>query len=404
MIFKGQLYKHQEEAAEKLLLSKYSILAHDMGLGKSITSLYVACKVGLPTLIVCPAYLRKKWIDEDIGQFVEGGEFKVISYSELVKDEESLKKYSVVIADEAHYLKNMDTKRTKAFHRYIMKKYPEYMILLSGTPIKNRVPEIFSLLQLCHYGNSNFGFQNFYRLFYKFCNTFSNRRLIEIHGRKITQYEGLRNVEGLKKLIKPVYFRKKADNTISLPKQNRRDIVISSKSQYDSKMSKALELFEHNEPSYMTLKAANARAKTPATVELAKNILSEGKQVIIYTDHINSCQEIAAELRVTPIDGSVSPEVRMTLVDRFKKGLSPAIVATIGSLSTGVNLTNCNYMIFNDFPYVPADIEQAEKRIHRIGQENPCFYYYMFISPIDRKIYRTIRKKMDTIREVNGER
>jgi SWI/SNF-related matrix-associated actin-dependent regulator 1 of chromatin subfamily A len=404
MIFKGQLYNHQDEAVDKLIRSRYAILAHDMGLGKSITALAVAVKVGLPTLIICPAYLRKKWTDEDVGEFVEGGEFKIISYSELVKLEEELERYPVVIADEAHYLKNLDAKRTKAFHNYIMKKAPDYMMLLSGTPIKNRIPEIFSLLQLCYYGNNYPNFKSFYRLYHKFCNTFSNRRMIEIAGRRITQYEGLRNVEGLKRLIKPIYFRKRADGTINLPEQNRRDIVIKATSIYDAKMNKALELYENNDPSYMTLKSINARAKTPATIELAKNIIDEGKQVIIYTDHIIACQEIASELGVTPIDGSVNPEVRMTLVDRFKKQLSPALVATIGSLSTGVNLTNCNYMIFNDFPYVPADLEQAEKRIHRIGQDKPCFYYYMFISPIDKKIYRAIRSKMDTIREVNNER
>jgi len=375
-----------------------------MGMGKSITALAVSCTLNARTLIVCPAYLRRKWKEEDILGFVDdpGDNFKVISYSELVR--EDIEAYDIVIADEAHYLKNLKAKRTEAFHNYVIRTRPEYLLLLSGTPIKNRVPEIFSLLQLCFYGGRFQSFTPFYRLPFKFYETFSHAVRKKIAGRQITTYEGIKNVDKLKQLIKPIYFRKKAD-VIELPKQNYREIIVNDKSQYDRDLERALELFEADpkSPAYMTLKAANALAKVRATTELAENIIEEGKQLVIFTDHINACQDIASRLKVPPVTGAMKPDDRSIVVDRFRKKMIPAVVATIGSLSAGVNLNNANYMIFNDMSYVPADLEQAEKRIHRIGQDKPCFYYYIFLSPIDKRIYGTIRQKMKTINEVNDE-
>lgn len=405
MKFKGTLFDHQVEAVRQMAKTPYSILAHDMGLGKSVTSLARACDIGKPTLIICPAYLRKKWQQEDVDVFTEGGTFKILSYNELVKEVMTLEAYSTVIVDEVQYAKNMSAQRTMALHNYILRNQPENLMLLSGTPIKNRVPEVFSLLQMCFYGNHYPEFKPYYRLYNKFCETFSNEVRFKVGRRWISNYQGLKNVDRLKKLIKPIYFRKKSEQVINLPKQNYNEILIKSQSDYDARLLKAYDKFEVNsdDPAFMTMKAANALAKSPATIELAKNILEDGNQVVIFTDHIASCQEIARQLKVTPIDGSVSPDVRSTLVDRFRKGIHRAIVATIGSLSTGVNLNCANYMIFNDMSYVPADLEQAEKRIHRIGQTKPCFYYYMLSSNIDRRIYRTIKEKMKVINEVNSE-
>ena len=404
-MFTGKLMKHQSEIFEDLLEKKYAVMALDMGLGKSILSLSLACKVGKPTLIVCPAYLRKKWDEDDVSKFTSGGEFKIISYSELTKNVDTLKKYDFVIADEAHYLKGLKTKRTKAFHEYIVKHDPEYLYLLTGTPIKNRIPEFFSLLQLCYYGGNYPEFTKFYRLYYKYCETFCKKRRFTIHGREITQYYDVKNIDFLRRLIKPIYFRKKSSDAIDLPKQNRIPVTIKSRSDYDNKLLKAYEKFEKNpdDSAYMTLKAANAYAKTPATIELAQNITNEGKQVIVFTDHVASCQEIASQLGVQAITGEMASDLRSAYVSRFKKGESSAIVATIGTLSAGENLQCANYMIFNDLPYVPSDLSQAEKRIHRIGQDKPCFYYYMFTSEVDKKIYDNITQKLKVIKEVNNE-
>jgi SNF2 family DNA or RNA helicase len=62
-------------------------------------------------------------------------------------------------------------------------------------------------------------------------------------------------------------------------------------------------------------------------------------------------------------------------------------------MSVGVNLTSCHHMVFNDAPWVPADMAQAEGRIHRIGQSRSCFYYYILASRVDQRIFRTLAAK-----------
>ena len=405
MKFLGKLLDFQAEAHKDIMTKKYVILAHEMGLGKSVTSLSVACSIGKPTLIICPAYLRRKWEKDDVSTFVEGGEIEILSYTELVKGLDKLKKYDTVIIDEGHYIKNLKAKRTIACHSYIFKNKPECIMVLTGTPIKNRISEYFSLLQLCYHGGNYPEFKGFYKNYFKFCHTFSYERKYTLGSIQISKFEGLKEPQRLRTLISPVYLRKRSLDVIELPEKNYREIVIKSRSDYDNKLEKAYSLYEENpkDVAYMTLKAANALAKSPATTELAQNIIDEGHSVVIFTDHVASCSEIALTLGVTPLSGNTAQDVRDAEVTRFKKGLTKALVATIGVLSTGENFTIANYMIINDFPFVPTDLDQAEKRIHRIGQKEPCFYYYIFSSPIDKKIFKMIQSKKKIIDEVNNE-
>ena len=86
--------------------------------------------------------------------------------------------------------------------------------------------------------------------------------------------------------------------------------------------------------------------------------------------------------------------------NRFQEGKLDVIIATIGAMSVGVTLTKSRNMIFNDLPWVPGDIAQAEKRCHRIGQTGIVTIHRMFYGKIDLKIGREITKKLKTIIEV----
>ena len=81
---------------------------------------------------------------------------------------------------------------------------------------------------------------------------------------------------------------------------------------------------------------------------------------------------------------------------------SKVIVATIGAFSVGVNLTKANHLVFNDISWVPADNEQALKRIHRIGQERACTIHYVVGGHVDKFILDKVRSKMKIINSVTG--
>ena len=373
----------------------YCILGAEMGLGKTLMVLDLCRELGLSLSVVCPAYLKENW-KQEIEKFTPGLEVEIFSYASL----KNVEKFNgdVVCADEAHYLKNLDAKRTQKFHTLIRTNKPKRMILASGSPVKNRVGEFFSLLQLCHYGGEYPQFSSYRNLYYKFCNRFSYERTFEVNGVPIVRFEGVRNNRELAGLIKPIYLRQRVRDVIDLPEKIHKNVIIKNKSKYDTQMEDLLKDFD--EAAYMTLKKSNAIAKVPYTIKLVEDTIASGEQVVVYSDHIDSIQQIADKFKVPAITGAMDSSKRMDVAKSFISGEIKVLAATIGSFSTGVTLTVANHMVFNDIPFVPTDIDQAEARIHRIGQKESCFYYRVYLSEMDEKLTDMVMRKMRDVNKV----
>lgn len=93
-------------------------------------------------------------------------------------------------------------------------------------------------------------------------------------------------------------------------------------------------------------------------------------------------------------------EKRNELVTKFQNGQLDVLVCTVGAASTGLTLTRSNLVVFNDIPWVPADLVQARKRIHRISQERQSRCVYIVGSKVDDNIIKTIRSKEKVISAV----
>ena len=274
-------------------------------------------------------------------------------------------------------------------------------MMLSGTPIKNNIGEFWNLLRLCNKNGRVFGFERFNRKnqFFKFQYYFSNPIVQYFGNREVINFEGVKNTEELKKVVNSCRIRMKAKDTIDLPDTQEIDIVVKEKHKFDKDFKELLEkdLGDKNE-TYMLVKKINAIAKCDHTVKHALETIENGEKVVIFTDHVISADKIAGALGVKAISGKTSIDERARRVSEFEQSRTPlALVATIGALSVGVNLTSASYMIFNDLPFVPADLDQAKKRIHRIGQTKKCFYYYVYISEMDRKLQKMIYTKREVI-------
>lgn len=376
-------------------------------LGKTIVALKLitdVCKG--KALVVCPAFLRSNW-KEEIDKFVDSPKIEVVSYSQLDKVKSDIK-YDIIIFDEAHYIKNPSSARSQRAVNLVYKLKPSYCMLLSGTPIKNRIPDLWNLLKVCYISGQYPEFEKYYSSQTRFNHTFCYERSFFANGFAFRRFEGLKpnKVQELKDLIRPVYHRKKLkDVEIELPEQTYKYIQTKDKNEYDRALIDAFEAFETNrdDAAFMTIKSANALAKTKYTIELAQELIDEGKQPTIFTYHKASCEEIAKKFKVPHIHGGVNPDKRAGIINEFKAGKYNVLVATIGSLSVGVNLTNTSYMIFNDISWNQSDQDQTEKRIHRVGQKSNCFYYYIFSSKIDQMIYQKVREKRKVIDRVEDE-
>lgn len=307
-----------------------------------------------------------------------------------------------VLVHNCHYVKNLEAKRTEKLHELLEKRQPPHYLALSGTPIKNSVPEIYSLLKLCWYGGRYPEFDKWSRSIYGFLQKFTTKKTIYIGSKAITKYDGVRNVEELKALIRPVYIRRKTEEVLTLPKQNFQEILLSQSDNFDATLRGAWDAYEGggNKAVFSSAKAVSALAKVPHTVAFAEDLLTNTDRVVVFTDHVQAATEIHKKLGGGLVTGGVPADERAALIRSFEAGEIPALTATIGAMSVGVNLTSCSRMVFNDLPWVPADLAQAEARIHRIGQKHPCFYYYMLASRQDQVIYRTLAAKKKLIAEV----
>jgi SWI/SNF-related matrix-associated actin-dependent regulator 1 of chromatin subfamily A len=374
-----------------------------MGLGKTIQAIATLAHVEGPACIVCPAYLKQNWYAE-IDKFLPGAAsdkaITVLSYEKFGKFPPS--RCSILIFDEAHYLKNMQSKRTKFAHAYVSLNKPKYLLLLSGTPIKNRVTEFYSLMKLCSYNPRKTSGLPLTKGFTVFANYLCHSQTMNTPYGTAKKYYGLKNKSLLLKYLKGKYFT--ATNDKPLPTLNRQNIIV------DAIKNKQLveqleEDFANNHIS--TAKKNIAIEKAGFTAKYVNDCISSSeKPILVFSDHIESCFAIKTELNakgvtsVTVITGSTPSDQRHKIVVDFQQGLIDVLVCTIGSMSTGFTLTATNRVVFNDLSWCPADNEQAEKRIHRIGQMKNCYVIRILSEGIDRKIIEVLQEKQNTLDKV----
>jgi len=384
------------------------------GLGKTLCAIELVKKTKLKTLVVAPAFLLGTWRNEfekfsnlkpiiikDYSPYKEG-EVRICSYSSLKKMERVFEEVDLVIGDEIHFLKNLEAKRTQFFHNYMVKHKPVRFIGLTGTPIKNRVTEFYSLLAMCSYnpaGTSGHNVIRSYPNYWKFARTFCYEKTFMVKGRRVVQYEGHKNLELLRSFLLGKYFRKKASECLDLPPLTRKDILIETDS-IDHDLLRAWEEGNKNK-SFMKSKVNSAMIKVPHTVKYVKDLQDQGETpILIFSAHVDSAKDIAKRLNFPYITGATPMEDRNILVDKFQEGNLPGLSATIGALSVGVTLTRASNLIFNDLPFVPGDIAQAEKRIHRIGTTKHCTIHRILWGKVDIHICKALDKKIETLVEV----
>jgi len=420
-------FEHQQKYIQFALACDYTLCGDEMGLGKTLSAIGVACAMKARTLVVCPAFLKHNWKAEFL-KFTDlkeseilvinskkdfeksnGVKIVVINYEKLKDCERLFQWADYVIADEAHYLKNIEAKRTQYFHQFIKLHRPERLSLLSGTAVKNRVEEFYSLLVLMAYvpsnGRNGLKITDKYRVQYKFSKQFSHERVFDIavRGRKVTvrKFEGLKNEAELKTYFRGKYMRRLTSQVIDLPELLERYVEVNYKFD-DKELENYAKYTNKMDGHVMAIKKGSAVAKASFTADYAKNIFDEtGNPVVIFSDHIEPVHNIADKLKNSAyITGATPMEERHTIVSSFQAGKLDYIVATIGAASTGITLTRSNNLVFNDMSYIPADNAQASKRIHRIGQENNCRIHKICGSTVDKAIMTSLTSKQQVLDKI----
>ena len=431
--------KKQKKVFKYMIKHPYSIVAVDPRLGKSLCAISVQQTLNKNCLIICPSYLVsnwpkeiKKWASKDtqITVFRKGKDlyepcdtdFVVISFDLVQKAEHLFEWADMVVIDEVHHLKSMSAKRTQAIHRCIYENSVPRVHLLSGTILKNRVQEFYSPIAITYYnpkveGEKDYGTfvkqtssaQKFLDRFtdeIEFADYFSYRReyKVKIEDKKgriytmpVAKWEGLRNVDQLKKYLLKRYIRVKADDK-DLPPVTYKPILISDSQ--DKALLDAFNVYFSQEGTGSVkpdIKVEAAMKKVPFTISYVEDLLRNTECVLVYSDHVPSIEAIAKHFNVPAITGKMPSKKRSELADEFQAGKGNILCATIGSLKEGKDLFRAKDIVFNDLAWVSGDMKQVINRIRGLGEKTPRTAHYIFGSPQDQTIWDALEEKQIVI-------
>jgi len=259
----------------------------------------------------------------------------------------------------------------------------KYRIGLSGTPIYNRGSEIWPIVDILRPGMLG-SFKEFCEYF---CYVNERGKAIVLENKR----DSLR-----KELQKHVMLRrKKSDVLKELKDKVRYKEVIDSDTDYYfkelDKIWKKLEV-EQKEASTAFGKSASYQraiqserqvagvAKLPHVINFVKNIMEIEESVVVFCHHKAIHQllhENLAEFSPVSIIGGQTDKFRQSQIDMFQSGESKLLIAGLRAGNVGINLTRAKYVIFAELDWSPAIHRQAEDRLHRIGQKNTVFAYYL---------------------------
>lgn len=408
-----RLYKHQADAVRHIADRGCVLLADPPGVGKTAAAATSAAlrqhDLGgtRPVLIVAPKFLARTWRNELTrlglcrdGQFLQiaGGSSAKSTYTtEQVRAARWIFVHYEVVAgwwswlqlcrpcacvlDEAHYVKNARSLRGKAAQ--LVASLSSMRIVMTGTPVLNRVTELHALLELVS-GPQTWGLWHQFRDRYMWNDGFGT---------------GVRNEVELRQRIAPYYLRRElADVGINLPRLTRELVKVDLEA---AALKQYTDLVGGLDPADLVrailgkragrrtieflgrLRKITARAKTHDTIELARSLIDQGEPVIVFTWERVMANQIASGLTdVGIVHGDIAQSKRDDIVDAFGAGTahSGGLVATWGALGAGVTLTRSRYVIMHDLDYVPATLLQAEARVHRLTQTRPTTSLWMTAS------------------------
>jgi SNF2 family DNA or RNA helicase len=380
-----------------------------MGTGKSLSTIAAIDTIKKPALVVCPPFLVENWLAEfrkhsDLKasphflKWDSTADVTIVPYTQLAKAEDVFKNCKIWAGDEFHYTKNLEAKRTQVFHQMFYKYTPEYFIAMSGTPLRNRIVEIYPMLLLWSHWGVKPSIVDKYRSFYTFACRFTN----VVQGKYGMSYGGMKNVEELRTYLRGHSIKHEA-SVLNLPELSESSVIVSYKD--DPDLRKAFEEFTGSRfTAEITVKVQSAVSKAVFTSNYVSEAVDAGEgPVVVFSDHRKPLEVMELELsklRVRKITGETAMSSRSQFVDMFNNGQLDVLLCTYGAASTGINLTASNLMVLNDLPWEVASLEQAKKRSHRLGQTKPCRIVHVIGSSVDELILKTLNSKMKVISEV----
>jgi SNF2 family DNA or RNA helicase len=404
-----------------------------MGLGKTIQGVGVAellaREVGIrKVLVVCPATLKSQWRNEiqrfsqrdcqlvigsmkdRVSQYANDCFFTVCNYEQVLRDILPIEQltWDLIILDEGQRIKNWEAKTS----RIIKGLRSRFALVLSGTPLENRLDELFSVVEFIDDRRLGPAFHFFNR-----------HRLVDEKGKVL----GYKNLDVLRERLKPILLRRtrqsvmqqlppRTTEMIRIPPTDEQLEIHRTHMQIVStivrkKFISEMDLLRLQKALLMCRMAANGTglvdkefpgysSKLEKLDELLDDLAREAdRKILLFSEWTTMLDLIAPLLKkhglnFVRLDGQVPQKKRQELVHTFQNDPGCRSFLTSNAGATGLNLQAANTVINVDLPWNPAVLEQRIARAHRMGQKQPVQVYILVTEQtIEENLLATLSAK-----------
>jgi SWI/SNF-related matrix-associated actin-dependent regulator of chromatin subfamily A-like protein 1 len=436
-------YTYQEEGIEFIHKNNgRGLIGDEMGLGKTVQFLgFLECSNANKTVIVCPATLKLNWVNE-IKKWLPDDKYNVyllqgtnalvpatstkflkiscrsekeiiiINYDILTNWVKNLINYKpdLLCFDESHNLKNNSAQKTKA--GMLLGKHVKRVVCLSGTPIINRPIEFFNTIKLLN------------PMLFPSKMMFAKRYCNAKHNGFGWDFNGSSNTEELHKMLsKTIMIRRKKSEVLTELPPKRRIVIpleISNRSEYETAKENFLDWLQNKEGDEAVWRASQAETlvkieklkqlavngKWSQVKQWVQNFLEEKENLVIFCTHTETIKLLAEFLKKEKIsfgiiDGSTSIESRQKSVDNFQAKKIRVILGNLKAAGVGITLTAASDTCFIELGWTPGDHDQAEDRVHRIGQKESVTAHYLIAEgTVEEEMSELLDYKRGTLNKV----
>lgn len=402
---KATLRQYQSFGGKFALTQGRVIIGDEMGLGKTLQAISAIAHRSISGanrfLVVCPASVITNWIREvearselpiikihgddhktSLQRWVEVSGIGITTYDTLKSFEISEQQITAlgvdtVIVDEAHYIKNISTGRTRTISKWL-DRTPN-VIFLTGTPLENRVDEFVALAKL----------------------------LDSKMGNELSRVALAAGPESFRKTVAPIYLRRNTDEVLKeLPEL----IEVVDYCTWEG-VNKQTYLDAVASGNFMAMRRAAFSAapdmqpsKLERLLELVDESFESGQKVIVFSyfrSVIEQVMQALGERAIGPITGSVSSTQRQNIVDEFQNSPVPrALVGQIQAAGTGLNIQAASVVILCEPQIKPSLEVQAIARAHRMGQVRKVQVHRLILpESVDEQMLAMLARKQSEFDE-----
>jgi superfamily II DNA or RNA helicase len=432
-LLKTELLPYQLDGIAFAAGAGRAVLADDMGLGKTIQGIGLAELLSrqasiTKVLIICPASLKAQWrieikrfshrssclilgaVKDRQAQYVNDSFFTICNYEQVMRDFLSIEKVSwdLIILDEGQRIKNWEAKTS----RVIKSLRSRFALVLSGTPLENRIDDLFSVVEFIDDRRLGPAFKFFNR-----------HRMVDEKGKLL----GYKNLDELRERLKPILLRRTRASVIKdLPPRTTQVIRITPTDEQlgveiahrkiiqiilQKKFISEMDLLRLQKALLMCRLCANSTflvdKQTPGYSSKLKELDSlleqlfaeDDRKIVLFSEWTGMLDMIeplleAQKLNYVRLDGSVPQKLRQGLVQQFQGNPECKLFITTNAGSTGLNLQAANTVINVDLPWNPAVLEQRIGRAHRMGQKRPVQVFLLVtVDTLEESLLTTLSTK-----------